>query len=79
VGGHRGAGGAAVAALDYLHDVFGLHLAATDIDKCADNGPDHVSEKTVGGDDKAVASVAETLPPGAPEVTYIGLYVGVQL
>lgn len=51
-GGHRGAGGAAVAAFDDSSELLNGDFASTDIDECANYGANHVAQETVGSDFK---------------------------
>lgn len=76
--GHGSACGAAVAAVEYCDDVFGLHLASSDVDEGAYDGPYHIAEETVGGDfEVPCAFVVNPVPSGFAEVAYIGFDVGV--
>ncbi len=79
-GWHRGAGGATVFCRYDAGEIVGGEFVASDIDEGADDGSDHVSEKTVGGDDKHVAARLRQLgPTGFRDVAYVCFDVGVEL
>ncbi len=77
IGGHGGAGAAAVAAGYDLGDGFGRHFSASHINQCADNGADHISQKAIGCDYKTphIAVGRTLLPFGSRDGADVGFYL----
>ena len=74
---HRGAGGAAVLALNDLAEVIYGHLVAAHLDEGAHDGAHHVAQETVGGDGEHPL-VAFPCPLGMGDAAVVGLDVGVE-